>query len=68
MVIGLVGFLGSGKGTVADTLKLYNFIPESFSNPLKDAVAIIFGWDRSLLEGDTKESREFRETVDEFLV
>jgi hypothetical protein len=66
MVIGLVGFLGSGKGAVADTLKLYNFIPESFANPLKDAVAIIFGWDRSLLEGDTKESREFRETVDEF--
>jgi len=31
---------------------------------LKDAVACVFGWDRTLLEGRTKEAREWREQVD----
>jgi hypothetical protein len=67
MIIGLVGFIGSGKGTVADILvNDYGFKKESFANPLKDAVSAIFGWDRALLEGDTAESRAFREKVDEF--
>ena len=30
-------------------------------NPIKDITSTLFGWDRALLEGDTKESREFRE-------
>jgi hypothetical protein len=38
----------------------------SFADGVKDAVATIFGWSRALLEGDTNESREFRETVDPF--
>jgi hypothetical protein len=67
MLIGIVGFIGSGKGTVGDVLvKDYDFEKDSFANPLKDAVSIIFGWDRKLLEGDIDESREFREKIDPF--
>jgi len=66
MIIGLLGFAGSGKGTVADILVGKGFKKESFADPVKDTVSIMFGWPRNLLEGDTKESREFRETKDEF--
>lgn len=66
MIIGLLGFIGSGKGTVADILVSKGFKKESFADPVKDAVAAIFGWERSLLEGDTNESREFREAPDKF--
>ena len=67
MIIGIVGFINSGKGTVGDILvNEYDFKKFAFADPLKDATAAIFGWDRALLEGDTKESREFREKRDEF--
>lgn len=67
MLIGIVGFAGSGKGTVGKTLvKNHGFISDSFAAPLKDAVAAIFGWDRELLEGDSKESRIWRERPDKF--
>lgn len=67
MIIGLVGFIGSGKGTIADILtKKHNFTKLSFADTLKDATAAIFGWQRHLLEGDTDESRSFRETKDEW--
>jgi hypothetical protein len=66
-IIGIVGFIGSGKDTVADYLvNLHQFRRESFANSLKDAVSTVFGWDRELLEGRTKQSREWRETVDKF--
>ena len=65
MIIGLVGFIGSGKGTVADILtRNHGFIKESFADAVKDACAPIFGWDRKALEGDTPESRKWRETPD----
>ena len=67
MIIGLVGFIGAGKGTVADILvEKHGFIKESFANSVKDAVSVVFGWDRSSLEGDTPESRAWREQPDEF--
>ena len=67
MIIGLVGFIGAGKGTVADILvEKHGFIKESFANSVKDAVSVVFGWDRSLLEGDTVDSRAWREQPDEF--
>lgn len=67
MIVGLVGFIGSGKGSVGDMLALdHGFIQDSFAAPLKDAVANIFGWDRQMLEGVTKTSREWREQPDEF--
>jgi len=65
MIIGICGFIGSGKDTVADYLvNFHEFRRESFANTLKDAVAAVFGWDRTMLEGRTKEAREWREQVD----
>lgn len=66
MIIGLVGFIGSGKDTVASKFISYGCTKDSFAAPLKDTCAAIFGWPRELLEGDTVESREFRETPDMF--
>ena len=42
------------------------FRSESFANSLKDAVAQVFGWDRTMLEGRTKQSREWRDQRDEW--
>jgi len=65
MIIGFVGLIGSGKDTAADFLvNSHGFRRDSFANTLKDAVAAVFGWDRVLLEGRTKEAREWREQVD----
>jgi hypothetical protein len=65
MIIGIVGFAGSGKDTIADYLQnIHQFRRESFAHTLKDAVAAVFGWDRDMLEGRTRESREWREQVD----
>jgi len=65
MIIGVCGFIGSGKDTVADYLQnFHEFRRESFASTLKDAVAAVFGWDRTMLEGRTKEAREWREQVD----
>lgn len=64
-VIGLCGFIGAGKDTVANYLvREHGFTKMAFAGALKDAAAAIFGWDRALLEGDTKESREWREAID----
>ena len=65
MIIGIAGFQGSGKDTIADYLQnIYGFKRDSFASTLKDAVSSVFGWDRELLEGRTKESRAWREQVD----
>ena len=65
MLIGTIGFIGSGKGTVADILvEKKGFTKLAFADSVKDATAAIFGWPRALLEGDTDESRRFREEVD----
>ena len=65
MIIGFVGLIGSGKDTAADYLvNFHGFRRDSFANTLKDAVAAVFGWDRVLLEGRTKEAREWREQLD----
>lgn len=65
MIVGICGFIGSGKDTVADYLvNFHEFRRESFANTLKDAVSSVFGWDRTMLEGRTKEAREWREEVD----
>ena len=67
MIVGFVGFIGSGKDTAADYLVNYHqFRRDSFANTLKDAVAYVFGWDRTMLEGRTKSSREWREQRDEW--
>jgi hypothetical protein len=65
MIIGVCGFIGSGKDTIADYLtNFHGFRRESFANSLKDAVAHVFGWDRTMLEGRTTSAREWREQVD----
>jgi hypothetical protein len=65
MIVGFVGFISAGKDTAADYLVNYHqFRRDSFANTLKDAVANVFGWDRTLLEGRTAQAREWREQVD----
>ena len=64
-IIGICGFIGSGKDTAADYLvNFHEFRRDSFAATLKDAVAAVFGWNRELLEGRTKAAREWREQVD----
>ena len=65
MIIGVTGFIGSGKDTIADYLTTFHgFKRVSFAASLKDAVSAVFGWDREMLEGSTKSSREWREQKD----
>jgi hypothetical protein len=67
MLLGLCGLMGSGKSTVASYLvSEYHFIELSFAGLLKDVVSLLFDWPRDVLEGDTPESREWRNTVDEW--
>jgi hypothetical protein len=64
-IICISGMIGSGKDTAAEYLiNNRNFTKVSFAGSLKDAVAAVFGWDRVLLEGETLESRQWREQVD----
>lgn len=65
MIVGLVGLIGAGKDTIADYLvNTHEFRRESFANTLKDSVAAVFGWDREMLEGRSRQSRTWREQVD----
>ena len=67
MLIGVVGLINSGKGTVSDRLvQKHNFRKDSFAKSLKDAVSSMFNWDREMLEGKTEESRAWREKPDTF--
>ncbi len=67
MIIGVCGLIGSGKDTTADYLvNIHEFRRDSFAATLKDAVAAVFGWDRDMLEGRTRSSREWREQADEW--
>jgi hypothetical protein len=64
-IIAVAGLIGSGKDTIADYLcTFHGFKRLSFASSLKDAVSSVFGWDREMLEGSTKSSREWREQVD----
>ena len=65
MIIGISGLIGAGKDTVADYfVNHHDFRRESWAGTLKDAVAVVFGWDRVMLEGKTRSSREWREQPD----
>ena len=66
MIVGLLGFIGSGKGTAGEILAGQGFIPISFASSLKDIASQMFGWERELLEGNTEFSRQFREKPDAF--
>ena len=65
MLIGLCGYIGSGKNAVAEMLvKNHGYEQDSFAKSLKDAVSAVFGWPREMLEGNTPDSREWREAPD----
>ena len=67
MLVGVVGLIGSGKGTVSDRLEgKHGFRKDSFAKSLKDAVSSMFNWDREMLEGKTESSRHWREQPDKF--
>ena len=66
-IIGICGFIGSGKDSIGNVLiKERGYVKLSFASVLKDIVSLVFGWDRKMLEGDTQESRKWREDVDEW--
>ena len=67
-VIGFSGLAGSGKDTAANLLCQHSdkYVKVSFGNAVKDVAAAAFGWPRELLQGETKESRDFREVPDKF--
>lgn len=64
MIIGICGFIGSGKDSIGNILIQQGFQRHSFGDSLKNVVSSIFGWDRALLEGNTEESRRWREAID----
>lgn len=67
MLIGLVGKAYSGKDTVADYLvDKWEYKKLSFACHMKDITALMFNWERSLLEGNTEKSRNWREQTDEW--
>lgn len=58
----LSGYAGSGKSTVANVLtEEFGYTAHAFAAALKDITAYLFDLDRALLEGDTSESRKWRE-------
>ena len=47
-LIGLCGFAGAGKDTVAKYLyERRGYIKIAFADPLKDVVSAIFGWENN---------------------
>jgi len=66
-IIGLSGFAGSGKSTVAEYLvRQHGFVRLSFASAVKDITASAFAWDRQRLEGATPQDRTWREQPDDF--
>lgn len=62
-IIGLTGFAGSGKDTVADILVSdHGFVKFSFSDALYDEVAAAFGVSKRLLQ-DRVEKEEYQECL-----
>lgn len=66
-VIGLSGFAGAGKSTVAQYLvHQHGFTRLSFAAAVKDITAIAFNWERDRLEGSTPQDRAWRDQPDVF--
>ena len=56
MIIGVAGYKGSGKDTVANVLQTnFGFKKMSFAQPIKDLVHHTFGIDQAILSGDNGE-------------
>lgn len=67
-IIGITGSAGSGKDTIGDILvrNLPNWEKVSFAGHLKDVTALLFGFDRKMLAGETPEDRQIREQPDPY--
>lgn len=65
-IVAINGTIGSGKDTFSQVFIDNGYQRVSFAETLKDAISVIFGWDREMLEGSTDESRKIRETPDEY--
>jgi len=66
-VIGCCGFANAGKSTAAQYfVEHHQFTRLSFAHPVKDITALLFGWDRTRLEGASAEDRAWREEEDPF--
>lgn len=63
-IIGVTGFKGSGKDTVGQFFEQHGYTVISFADSLKDCVSVVFGWDRTMLEGRSPKSRKWREEND----
>lgn len=68
-IVAITGSAGSGKDSLANIViknSKEKWVKLSFASHLKDVVALLFGFDRAMLEGDTVEHRVLRETPDKF--
>ena len=65
-IVAINGTIGSGKDTFASAFIDSGYHRLSFAETLKDAVSVIFGWDREMLEGNTDTARKERESIDEY--
>lgn len=64
-ILGLIGFKGNGKDSLAKVLvNKYGWEQQNFAEPLRDVLSTVFGWERELLNNDTPERRQWRETID----
>jgi hypothetical protein len=65
-IVGFMGFKGSGKDTAAQALLNIDeeWTKMAFADSLKDTLCCIFGWQRTMIEGSTAESRKWRDEVD----
>lgn len=62
----LCGFKGTGKDSVAKLLGMAGYQRMAFADPLKEAICAIYGYDPEMIQGNTPESREWREQVDPY--
>lgn len=65
-IVGILGFKGAGKDTAAQALIDDGYVKFAFADALKDVLSSMFDWPRNMLVGDTRESREWREQVDQW--
>lgn len=64
-IIGILGHIGSGKDTAAKFyIETQNYKKISFADTLKDVLSVVFSWDRTMLEGTTAQSRNWRNIPD----
>lgn len=65
-IVGVGGFRGAGKTTVAKAAGQLGYTSIAFADPIKDALECIFGFDRDMLRGESPEARRQRESPDPF--